>query len=82
VKALIFHRRWREREVLEALRAGLASIPDMVARIYEGLDPSLKGAASLSVLAHLEYLIEKGVAAASKPGPLSVDQEFSLAPDR
>jgi glyoxylase-like metal-dependent hydrolase (beta-lactamase superfamily II) len=78
VKALIFHRRWREMEVLEAMRAGLTSIPDMVARIYSGLDPSLAGAASLSVFAHLEYLIEKEMAAALKPGPLTLDQEFAL----
>jgi glyoxylase-like metal-dependent hydrolase (beta-lactamase superfamily II) len=82
VKALIFHRRWREMEVLEAMRAGLASIPAMVARIYDGLDPALTRAASLSVFAHLEYLIEKGMASASKPGPLSLDQEFSLAQNR
>ncbi len=79
VKALIFHRRWREMEVVEAMRAGLTSIPDMVARIYTGLDPSLTRAASLSVFAHLEYLVEKGMAAPQQ-GPLALDREFSLAP--
>jgi glyoxylase-like metal-dependent hydrolase (beta-lactamase superfamily II) len=78
VKALIFHRRWREMEILEAMRAGVTGVGGMVARIYNGLDPSLAGAASLSVLSHLEYMIEKGVVAAHKPGPLSLDQEFTL----
>jgi glyoxylase-like metal-dependent hydrolase (beta-lactamase superfamily II) len=80
VKALMFHRRWREMEVVEAMRAGLTSIPDMVARIYTGLDPSLTRAASLSVFAHLEYLVEKGMATALEPGSLALDQEFSLVP--
>lgn len=78
VKALIFHRRWREMEIVEAMRAGVASIPEMVARIYEGLHPSLTRAASLSVFAHLEYMIEKGTVVARNPGPLALNQEFSL----
>jgi glyoxylase-like metal-dependent hydrolase (beta-lactamase superfamily II) len=78
VKALLFHRRWREMEILEAMRAGVTGVGGMVARIYNGLDPSLVGAASLSVLSHLEYMIEKGMVAAQKPGPLSLDQEFAL----
>ncbi len=79
VKALIFHRRWRELEITDALRAGLAAIPDMVSRIYVGLDPSLVGAAALSVFAHLEYMAEKGTVKARKPGSLTMDQEFALA---
>jgi len=79
VKALIFHRRWREMEILDALRAGLTTIGEMVPRIYNGLDPSLVGAAALSVFAHLEYMAEKGTVRARKPGPLTMDQEFALA---
>ncbi len=79
VKGLIFHRRWREMEIVEAMRAGVGDVGGMVARIYNGLDPTLVGAASLSVLSHLEYLIEKGLVAARRPGPLALDQEFSLA---
>ncbi len=82
VKALIFHRRWREMEIVEAMRAGAGDIGGMVARIYTGLDPSLVNAARLAVLSHLEYLIEKGMAAALKPGPLALDQEFSLVAGR
>jgi len=81
VKALIFHRRWREREIVDALRAGLTTIGEMVPRIYNGLDPSLSGAAALSVFAHLEYMAEKGTVTARKPGPLTMTmhQEFALA---
>jgi hypothetical protein len=79
VKALIFHRRWREMEIVEALKQGLTAIGAMVPRIYNGLDPSLAGAASLAVLAHLEHMAEKGMVAALKPGPLGLDQEFALA---
>ena len=78
VKALIFHRRWREMEIVECLRAGLATIGEMVPRIYNGLDPSLKGAASMAVFAQLEYLAEKGMVRTRKPGPLAMDQEFAL----
>ncbi len=79
VKALVFHRRWREMEIVESLRSGLSSISEMVPRIYNGLDPSLKGAAALAVLAHLQYMTEKGTVAARKAGPLTMDQEFALA---
>ena len=78
VKALIFHRRWREMEIINSLKAGLATIEEMAARIYNGLDPSLKGAAALAVFAHLEYMAAKGTVTARKPGPLSMDQEFAL----
>ena len=34
--------------------------PDLVAKVYVGLDPSLVRAAGLSTLAHLEDLRERG----------------------
>ena len=82
VKALIFHRRWREMEIIDSLRAGLATIGEMVPRMYNGLDPSLSGAAALAVFAHLEYMAEKGTVMARKPGPLTMDQEFALVEQR
>ncbi len=78
VKALIFHRRWRESEILDCLRAGLTSIAGMVPRMYNGIEPSLTGAAALAVLAQLEFMAEKGAVIMSKPGPLTLDQEFAL----
>lgn len=61
VRALIHHRRQREHSILAALRAGERLIPAIVARVYEGLDPRLTGAAALSVFAHLEDLAARGL---------------------
>jgi glyoxylase-like metal-dependent hydrolase (beta-lactamase superfamily II) len=79
VKALIFHRRWRESEIMDCLRAGLTTIGELVPRIYSGIEPALSGAAAMAVFAQLEYLVEKGMVATRKPGPPSMDQEFALS---
>jgi len=60
MRGLRTHRRMRERAVLERIKAGDRLIPDMVKAIYRDTDPRLHGAAALSVLAHLEDLVEKG----------------------
>ncbi len=57
------HRLARERAVLDRLAAGDEVIVDMVAAIYTDLDSRLRGAAALSVLAHLEDLVARGLAA-------------------
>lgn len=79
VKALIFHRRWRESEIVDCLRTGHRSIGEMVQRIYNGLEPSLSGAAAMAVFAQLQFMAEKGTVVTQKPGPLAMDQEFALA---
>lgn len=56
----IAHRRDRERQVLDALSAGLERIPDMVQRIYADVDPRLHPMAEMSVRAHLEMLEREG----------------------
>ncbi|WP_246663268.1 MBL fold metallo-hydrolase [Rhizobium sp. WL3] len=63
VRALRTHRRMRERAVLERVRKGDRLIADMVSVIYASTDPRLHGAAALSVLAHIEDLVEKGLVA-------------------
>jgi len=60
VRALRAHRKMREQAVLDQVRKGRETIPDMVAVIYRSTDPKLHGAAGLSVLAHLEDLVGKG----------------------
>jgi glyoxylase-like metal-dependent hydrolase (beta-lactamase superfamily II) len=60
LRSLRTHRRMRERAVMERILAGDRLIADMVRSIYAKTDPKLHGAAALSVLAHLEDLIEKG----------------------
>jgi glyoxylase-like metal-dependent hydrolase (beta-lactamase superfamily II) len=61
VKALIGHRKMREATILEAVKAGERYIPEIVAKLYAGLDPKLHGAAALSVFAHLEELVARGL---------------------
>ena len=60
VRAYLEHRHEREAQILACLREGISTIPEMVARIYVGLDPSLRGAAGLSVFAHLTKLTTEG----------------------
>ncbi|SON54761.1 hydroxyacylglutathione hydrolase [Hartmannibacter diazotrophicus] len=63
VRGLIEHRRGREVAILAAITMGARSTADIVSAVYVGLDPSLFGAARLSVLAHLEDLAARGLVA-------------------
>ena len=63
VPHFIRHREGREASILHRLEKGAADIPTLVRAIYIGLDPRLTGAAGLSVLAHLEDLVARGVVA-------------------
>ena len=74
LRALAHHRRLRESAILNRIAAGDTKIPDMVERIYENLDPRLRGAAALSVYAHIEDLVARGVIGVD--GPLSKDATF------
>lgn len=60
VDAFVRHRRDREAAVLAAVRDGVALIPDIVARLYAGVDEKLHKAAGRSVLAHLIKLVDDG----------------------
>ncbi|HYK81143.1 MAG TPA: MBL fold metallo-hydrolase [Micropepsaceae bacterium] len=67
--AYLAHRLEREQQILDALRQGATIIPEMVERIYLGLDPRLKPAAALSVLAHLLLLTKQSrVTSSGEPG--------------
>jgi len=61
VNYYILHRKAREASILHRLRKSAADIPTIVRASYIGLDPRLTGAAGLSVLAHLEDLVARGV---------------------
>jgi glyoxylase-like metal-dependent hydrolase (beta-lactamase superfamily II) len=50
------HRAQRERQVLDALDAGAATIDDFLRRIYPGLKPALEPMARDTILAHLVKL--------------------------
>lgn len=75
VKAYTMHRRWRESAILDSIRDGVATIDALVAKCYPGLEEALIPAAGLSVLAHVEHLIERGVVACD--GPAVRDGVFS-----
>ena len=61
VRFLIRHRQAREASILHRLSKGGADIPTIVRAVYIGIDPRLTGAAGLSVLAHLEDLVGRGI---------------------
>jgi glyoxylase-like metal-dependent hydrolase (beta-lactamase superfamily II) len=61
VRGLKAHRKMRERAILERVKAGDRTIPAMVNVIYRETDPRLHGAAALSVLAHLEDMVARGL---------------------
>ena len=62
VRGLLGHRRQREGQILRELQRGVHGVPDMVARMYKGVDPRLHPAAARSVLAHLIDLEARGLA--------------------
>lgn len=61
VDAFVLHRLEREAAVLAAVRDGVALVPDIVARLYTGVDKKLHRAAGRSVLAHLIKLLADGL---------------------
>jgi glyoxylase-like metal-dependent hydrolase (beta-lactamase superfamily II) len=77
VAAYLQHRVERDAQILAALRARIGTIPAMVDHIYVGLDPRLKPAAGLTVLAHLILMLRDGRAACD--GEPRRDAQFRLA---
>lgn len=74
VRGLINHRRQRETMILNRLAEGDRDIATIVRNVYPGLAPGLTGAASLNVFAHLEDLVQRGLAGID--GPLSIEAHF------
>jgi glyoxylase-like metal-dependent hydrolase (beta-lactamase superfamily II) len=56
----ISHRNLRERQVLDGLAEGPATVEALVERIYSDVDPQLHGMAALSLTAHLYKLEGEG----------------------
>ena len=77
VNYLILHRKAREDSILHRLGKGETDIPSIVRASYIGIDPRLIGAAGLSVLAHLEDLVTRGVVATN--GAPALDGVYRLA---
>ena len=57
----ISHRLERERNILEAVRAGAATPKEIVARVYTDVSPKAYAMAERAVLAHLEKLRDEGL---------------------
>jgi len=66
-KAYLLHRKVRERAILSSISKGCHTIPDIVSQVYKGLDKRLITAASLSVLAHIEHMVQKGLIDVEQP---------------
>lgn len=79
LRALLHHRQMREAAILQRLAEGDETIAAMVARIYEGFDERLQRAAALSVFAHLEDMIARGLARCDGPPRLDA-RYFEAAP--
>ena len=60
VGALLAHRHMREAQIVNELKKGPSSIPQLVATIYADVEPHLHGAAAQTLAAHLGHLIEQG----------------------
>ena len=75
VKAFLLHRRMREQAILDCIRDGNNTIKAIVPVIYRDLNPKLLNAAALSVQAHVEHLIERGLVRCDSP--LSHDRPLS-----
>jgi len=60
LEAYLKHRLEREAQIIACIRDGLATIPQMVARMYVDVDKRLHAAAARSVLAHLIQLEDEG----------------------
>ena len=75
VRALKTHRKLRAAAILDRIRKGDRTIAEMVREIYRDTDPRLHGAAGLSVLAHLEDLVARGVVVTE--GPPAINGVFS-----
>jgi len=77
VAAYILHRKAREAAILRQLDKGESDIPALVRAIYLDLDPRLVKAAGLSVLAHLEDLVARGMVATT--GAPSLEGRYRIA---
>jgi glyoxylase-like metal-dependent hydrolase (beta-lactamase superfamily II) len=77
VKAYLLHRRWREQSVLAAIESGVGTIQAIVPVVYPTIGEALAPAAALSVLAHVEHLIERGLVTCD--GSPTLDRPLGLA---
>ena len=78
VAGLVEHRVERERQVLDAVRRGRATIPDIVTDLYADVRLELHRPAGASVLGHLVKLVDDGVVGTSSERP-RLDSAYEAA---
>lgn len=76
VAALIKHRRERELKIIDCVKDGFQTIPEMVANIYRDVPQYLHPAAARSVLAHAIHLVESNRLSAQ--APVTIQSIFRL----
>ena len=77
VTQLVEHRIERERQVLDAVRRGLSTIPAMVTELYAAVRIELHRPAGASVLGHLVKLVDGGLIAVVEGGRPRLDSTFA-----
>ncbi len=78
LREYIDHRNDRERQIVEALGAGPAPVPEIVRRVYTDVPEALHKAAGFSVTSHLLKLEREG-RAAQTGGEKPIDAQWRLA---
>jgi glyoxylase-like metal-dependent hydrolase (beta-lactamase superfamily II) len=73
IGGLVDHRLERERQVLDAIRRGLVTIPEMVTELYAAVRVELHRPAGYSVLGHIVKLVDDGLVAVASSGSGDVD---------
>ena len=73
---LVEHRLERERQVADAVRRGLTTIPEMVTDLYAAVWVGLHRPASFSVLGHIVKLVDDGVLGVEGGGPPRLDSVY------
>ena len=79
VPALVDHRLERERQVVDAVRRGLDTIPAIVAELYADVRPELHKPAGRSVLAHLVKLVDEGAVAVDGGSPPRLESTYAAS---
>ena len=76
VRAFIEHRREREAQILDCVGRGISLIHDMVPAMYRDTPEFMYPAAARSVLAAVEYLVQRGEL--KSDGEVALDARYSL----
>ena len=79
VRGFINHRKQREASIRKCLGEGFSDIAEMVKVIYKNIDKRLHPAAAMSMLAHLQFMEEKGEVRASGNSSLKSKWQISTA---